>query len=170
MVVLSTFAKMVDTTNDERKPVHKRTTQGLAKILRVIITAEHPKTQMPKRTEPQFPEAPNETKIGETAAKHPTNKNIGSKLTSTQEAAHVFTKLKFEADAVVPPRTPCPAPKLSESPRTPNGADVQMAVEVAEAKQKVLGVKESYPLIPQLVLARLRVVIVGEVAGVLDKF
>ena len=170
MVDLSTFAKIVDTTNDERKPVQKRMTQGLARILRVIITAEHPKTQMPKRTKPQFPESPNETKIGETAANHPTNKNIGSRLTSTQEAAHVFTKLKFEADAVVPPRTPCPAPKLIESPRTPNGADVKMAVEAAEAKQKVLGVKESYPLIPQLVLARLRVVIVGEVAGVSDRF
>ena len=85
--------------------------------MRVVITADQPKTQMPKPTKPQFPEV----KTGETAAKHPTSCEIGSKLTPTQEAANFFAKMKFEAAALVPPNTPHPAPKLMELLRIPGG-------------------------------------------------
>ena len=91
--------------------MYKRMTPGLARLMRVIITAEQP-TRMPKPAKPQFPEV----KIGETVAKHTVLRGIGSKLMPTQEAVNFFTKLKFEAAAVVPPYTPYPAPKLMDSP------------------------------------------------------
>ena len=162
---LTTMEKIFDTTEDERKALYKRVTPGLARLVRVIITANQP-TMMPKPAKPQFPEV----KIGETVAKHPVLKDIGSKLMPTQEAVNFFTKLKFEAAALVPPYTPYPAPKLMDAPWTPKGADVKRAVQLAEAKQKRYGVKENYPSLAQLALAHLRAIVAGEVAGAWEKF
>ena len=134
--------------------------------MRVMITADQPRTHIPKPAKPQFPEV----KIGETAAKHPTLREIGSKLTPRQEAANFFTKMKFEAAALAPPYTPYPAPKLVERPWTPNGADAIRAAATAGAKQRMFGAKESYPPLPQLVLAQPRAMVAGEIAGAWGKF
>ena len=162
---LSTLEKIFDASEDERKALYKRMTPGLARLMRVIITANQP-TMMPKPAKPQFPEV----KIGETVAKHPVLRDIGSKLMPTQEAVNFFTKLRFEAAALVPPYTPYPAPKLMDAPWTPKGADVKRAAQSAEAKQKRYGVKESYPSLAQLMLAHLRAIVAGEIAGAWEKF
>ena len=84
---LATMEKIFDATEDERKALYKRMTPGLARLMRVIISANQP-TMMPKPAKPQFPEV----EIGETVAKHPVLRDIGCKLMPTQEAANFFTK------------------------------------------------------------------------------
>ena len=165
MADLPTSEKIFDASENEREALYKRMTPGLARLARAIITANQP-TMMPKPAKPQFPEV----KIGETVAKHPVLRDIGSKLMPTQEAVNFFTKLRFEAAALVPPYTPYPAPKLMDAPWTPKGADVKRAAQAAEAKQKRSGVKESYPSLAQLMLAHLRAIVAGEVAGAWQKF
>ena len=163
---LTTFGKILDSADDGRKALYRRMTPGLARVLRVIVTAEHPKTQMPEPAKPQCPDV----RIGGTVANNPAIKNIGDKLTPTKEAVNFFTKSKFEADAAVPPYTPYPAPKLMESPWTPGGVDVERAAEASEAKRKKFGVEVSYPSLARLVLPQLRVIIAGEVAGAWGRF
>ena len=162
---LPTLEKIFDTSEDERKALYKRMTPGLARLMRVIITADQP-TMMPKPAKRQFPEV----KIGETAAKHSALRDIGGKLMPTQEAANFFTKLRFEAAAVVPPYTPYPAPKLMDAPWAPKGADVKRAAQAAETKQRKFGAEESYPSLARLTLAHLRAIVAGEVAGAYEKF
>ena len=162
---LPALAKIFDASEDERKALYKRTAPGLARLARVIITADQP-AMMPKPAKPLLPEV----KIRETVAKRPALRDIGSKLMPAQEAANFFTKLKFEAAAVVPPYTPYPAPKLMGAPWTPKGADVKRAAQAAETKQRKLGVKESYPSLAQLALAPFRAIVAGEVAGAWEKF
>ena len=77
----------MDTADDEWKALRERMTPGLARNLRVIVTAGQLNTQIP---EPSKPQPPKEN-IGDAVANHPVIKNIGSELMPTQEAANFFT-------------------------------------------------------------------------------
>ena len=50
------------------------------------------------------------------------------------------------------------------------GADAKRAADAADAKQRKFGVKESYPSAPHLVLAQMRAMVAGEIAGAWEKF
>ena len=57
-----------------------------------------------------------------------------------------------------------------DAPWTPRGADAKRAAQAAEANQRKFGVKESYPSLPQLMLAQMRAIVAGEVAGAWEQF
>ena len=70
----------------------------MARALRVITTAEKPKTQMRRPVKPQFPYV----MVGETVAKHPAIKNVGSKKRMEARAGGgKFPAREAEMDGVV---------------------------------------------------------------------
>ena len=88
----------------------------------------------------------------------------------TQASVNFFTKLIYEAAATEPPYFPYPAPDLRKEPWTPHGLDINRAIEAEAAKQKKYGVKKPYMRADHLVLAMVRFIMAGEVAGAWDKF
>ena len=79
---------------------------------RLLITAEQPRTQMPKQTKPSFPGVC----VGEAVATHPTMNNVAGQLMSAQEAVNFVTRLQHVAAAIAPPYTPRPAPQPAKEP------------------------------------------------------
>ena len=126
-------------------------------VVQHLITADQPKTQIPKPTKPQFPEV----KIGETVETHVTLRSVERNLAASQEAVNFIAKLKFEAAAAEPPYTPHPTPNLLQGPRAPRNAGVKRAVAADTARQTGRGVKKQFPSVAHLAVVHLRMIAAG---------
>ena len=102
--------------------------------------------------------------------KHPTLRNLESRLMLSQAAANFFAKLIFEADAADPPYHPYPFPKLEMEPLALPAAEFGKVAEAAVARQKKFVVKRTYPLLAQLCSALMRLSVPGEVARAWGSF
>ena len=149
---LFTFEDSADASEDERKGCYARLSPGRARASWMLIAAERPEAQTPEPPKPQFPD------VGIIGAvrRRPILNNFGAHLMPTQEAGNFFTMPKYEADAIEPPYTPCPAPQLTEEPISPHAAEAKRALEAGVAKKKEFGVEEHNPSESHLARAQLR--------------
>ena len=76
-------------TESEKTDLSEQTSAEIGRLVRALIAAERPRTQMPKPSEPQF----FKVCIGEALAKRPILRNIGPILTPAREAANFCTKM-----------------------------------------------------------------------------
>ena len=101
---------IAELADQEKDLLIKTMSAGQAQVLRRLIVATQPRTQMPKPAKPQFPEI-----------------DISS---ATQD-----TKLSYEAAATEPPFTPYPAPDIRSEPWTPHALDVKRAIDAEMTQQ-----------------------------------
>ena len=116
---------------------------------------------MPMATRPQFPKA----KVDESLLRRPTLRNFGPCLVSSQEALKFFTGLKFGAEATEPPFVTYSVPRLHMEPRLLPNAQFKRAMGDDVARQKTFGARRPFPSLGQLISARSRFVVAGELAG-----
>ena len=158
---------IAELTEHEKDLLTKTMSAGQAQVLRRLIVATQPRTQMPKPAKPQFPEINISSATQDTKSDW---KDCGRGLMPTQDAVNFFTKLSYEAAAMEPPFTPYPAPDVRSEPWTPHALDVKRAIEAEVAKQKKYGVKKPYVRMDHMALAMIRMIVAGEIAGAWKKF
>ena len=73
--------------------------------------------------------------------------------------------MKFEADAVVSPHKPYPAPKSMKEPWATPDAELRRAGGGGSLRHIRMGVEEGSPSLALLVATKLRCVVAGELAG-----
>ena len=85
------FEEILVTVEGGRKIPFSQPTEGEGKLVRILIAAEQPRTQMPKQAKSQSPEL----RIGGAMAQRPALRNLGARLIPTQESANSFMKMLF---------------------------------------------------------------------------
>ena len=131
-----TWEELVDMADLERDLLARTMSAGQAQLVRKMIAAKQPRTQMPKPAKPQFPEV----NIGSTLQCLGSGwEEIGRGLMPSQEAANYFAKLQYEAAATEPPFIPYPARDITQEPWAPHALDVKRAIEAEFAKQEKFG-------------------------------
>ena len=156
-----TFEDMSGATKSEKTKFFKQTSAGPDRPVRVLITAEHPRGQMPKPPKQRFPEVC----IGVALAKRPILRNIGPTPMPAQEAASFFAETQCRAAAIDPAYIPYQAPKLTSQPWTPHDAQIQGAFDADAPRQKKRGARKRRPPAARLSLASLRSMAAGGIAG-----
>ena len=158
---------IAELTDQEKDLLIKTMSAGQAQVLRRLIVATQPRTQMPKPAKPHFPEIDISSAMQDTKSDW---KGCGRGLMPTQDSVNFFTKLSYEAAATEPPFTPYPAPDIRSEPWTPHALDVKRAIEAEMTKQKKYGVKKPYVRIDHMALAFIRMIVAGEIAGAWKRF
>ena len=109
--VLGTFEEILDTTEVERQGIVEQMAPGASRLLRLPITAEQARTQIPNTTKSLAPEV----RIGEAVANHPASSNIGEPLTRrTDLRSYSVGRLRLRRNT---PHTRPPSWRKNRGPR-----------------------------------------------------
>ena len=164
---IHSWGDIAELTDQEKDLLIKTMSAGQAQVLRRLIVATQPRTQMPKPAKPHFPEIDISSAMQDTKSDW---KGCGRGLMPTQDSVNFFTRLSYEAAATEPPFTPYPAPDIRSEPWTPHALDVKRAIDAEMTKQKKYGVKKPYVRIDHMALAFIRMIVAGEIAGAWKRF
>ena len=109
--VLGPFEEILDTTEVERQGIVEQMAPGASRLLRLPITAEQARTQIPNTTKSLAPEV----RIGEAVANHPALSNIGEPLTRrTDLRSYSVGRLRLRRNT---PHTRPPSWRKNRGPR-----------------------------------------------------